>query len=653
MISKGKDKTKHYICCFQQMKPVTFDLLCFSDQSLHRSSFRILQCAMPKSDSWPGGTAIGSGSGMDSAGSCDSVLSINSSCVSVKRTPAANRHPPPDQLLSCIVEIDVPHRLTTLSEDNLEHLSAEERACLIFLEETIDSLEVEDDSGLSTDEAECPSNDSGENTPQQKKPGEPSVHEDPNRVIGKEHKPSQKHLVPTPLLENGKMLEVIEPSSKDEALIDAPDGFRSSSELQPWQNGLEETPSKVASPLPSIGLSGDVVDLPPSFIPEPPVRAGLINSRNVVLKTLEPISSDVPLDFIPPPSDFMDEPLENNFQSSSPISPLVHDEPPEWIPELPKTASAGSVKPVEVPKSPGPLSHNEINGLRMKASMKKETHLNPIIDVQHSSTEKQSTPLPELVPAVPKEYSDPKSPPAVAPKPKKLPSNIILKSHKDTGTTHSLLPQSERGQMDPHKIRIEALKKLGLLKNEEVETAPRVSPHSPTFKVKSGPRTLGRVTPPVEVVQEEPRLSESPVPVDVLREVLKQSDARTKEGPVKIQSSKSFQIKSATLERTGAVSLSDLGPQMNKQSKTNVELSPGQLRKSRARPTSVGSAKDLGIGQQADEPTKPHNAAPTQAGHDEQKIVPRHNGISVMISPHGQNSESRREALKKLGLLRD
>lgn len=34
----------------------------------------------------------------------------------------------------------------------MEHLSAEERACLTFLEETIESLEAEDDSGLSNDE---------------------------------------------------------------------------------------------------------------------------------------------------------------------------------------------------------------------------------------------------------------------------------------------------------------------------------------------------------------------------------------------------------------------------------------------------------------------------------------------------------------------
>lgn len=40
------------------------------------------------------------------------------------------------------------------SDDSLEYLSAEEKACLMFLEETIESLDTEDDSGLSNDEAE-------------------------------------------------------------------------------------------------------------------------------------------------------------------------------------------------------------------------------------------------------------------------------------------------------------------------------------------------------------------------------------------------------------------------------------------------------------------------------------------------------------------
>lgn len=34
----------------------------------------------------------------------------------------------------------------------MEHLSAEERACLMYLEATIEALEVQEDSGLSNDE---------------------------------------------------------------------------------------------------------------------------------------------------------------------------------------------------------------------------------------------------------------------------------------------------------------------------------------------------------------------------------------------------------------------------------------------------------------------------------------------------------------------
>ncbi|CDQ56551.1 unnamed protein product [Oncorhynchus mykiss] len=76
---------------------------------------------MPKSDTWPGGVTIGTITGMDSVGSCDSVFSMNSG----------------------------------FSDNSLKHLSAEERACLMFLEETIESLETEEDNGLSNDEPDC------------------------------------------------------------------------------------------------------------------------------------------------------------------------------------------------------------------------------------------------------------------------------------------------------------------------------------------------------------------------------------------------------------------------------------------------------------------------------------------------------------------
>lgn len=39
------------------------------------------------------------------------------------------------------------------SEDSMDHLSAEERACLTYLEETIEALETQEDSGVSNDDS--------------------------------------------------------------------------------------------------------------------------------------------------------------------------------------------------------------------------------------------------------------------------------------------------------------------------------------------------------------------------------------------------------------------------------------------------------------------------------------------------------------------
>ncbi|KAG1960677.1 specifically androgen-regulated gene protein [Pimephales promelas] len=688
---------------------------------------------MPKSDTWPGGVAVESVSGMDSAESCDSVLSINSG----------------------------------FSDDSLEYLSVEERACLMFLEETIESLDVEQDSGLSNDEPDGLSNGLEGKTAHhipiyQNNTEVLSAHEDPNKVIGRDHKPSPKYLVPTPLLlasGNAKIISKPMESSHIEvpvACIDVPEGFRSSPNHQePGRTVSVKAALEVATARRRIGPSRDVEDRPPSFIPEPPVRTSLPSdskAKDGIHKSLDvksqpkqqKVSSEVPLEFIPPPSDFMDEP--DLSRTYSPPPPPAYDGPPEWIPELPKMephVSGGSIKPTEVTKSrsedpetsKGPLSHNEIENLHKKASVKKASHLTPITIAQHTVADKPMTPSPssEHVPA-PKEYGDPKSPPAVAPKPKKLPSNITFKSHKDSGSTHSLISQSERTQMDPQKIRMEALKKLGLVKNEEV-TGPSVSPcQSPKFRAKARQQSPA----PVEPVQELSRLSENPVPGDMQLPLhtLKHQEAKTREGSLK-QPVRSYEIKSATLERTGPGMVIEPAPQMTNPDRSHVELSPGQLRKTPARTPSVsrlsespvpgdmqlrldtlkhqeaktregslkqsvrsyeiksatlertgpgmliepapqmtnperphvgsspaqlrktqprtpsvGSAKDFGIGHQADDSTKSLHAAAVQPGNDAQKL-PRSNGISVMISPHGQNGENRREALKKLGLLRD
>ncbi|KAL4622477.1 specifically androgen-regulated gene protein-like isoform X1 [Arapaima gigas] len=75
---------------------------------------------MPKSDTWPGEETMDMIAHTDSAGHCNSVVNLNSGS----------------------------------GDNSLEYLSAEERACLMFLEETIQSLEAEEDSNLSSPEPE-------------------------------------------------------------------------------------------------------------------------------------------------------------------------------------------------------------------------------------------------------------------------------------------------------------------------------------------------------------------------------------------------------------------------------------------------------------------------------------------------------------------
>ncbi|XP_055045308.2 specifically androgen-regulated gene protein [Misgurnus anguillicaudatus] len=602
------------------------------------------KCAMPKSDSWPGVISKEPMSGMDSAGSCDSMISINS----------------------------------TFSDDSLEHLSAEEKACLMFLEETIDSLDVEDDSGLSNDEPDRPSYITAGKMTQH-----PSIHHnkleahgDPNKVLGKDHRPSQRYLVPTPLLVatgNAKMDTrpgELSPKAKPAVFIDSPDGLRSTPDHhQTALAALQRAgSSKVAPAKPSIEPSREEADLPPSFIPEPPTRARKSESKHSPPKSLDTknhkgVTPEMLLGWIPPPSDFMDEPEKKRDPQHSQMNLSVVDGPPEWTPEIPKIkrhSYGGSVKPEvikpqSIEKSRASLSKNDIENLRQKALMKK-TPLTPVMIAQHSAADYPRTPSPssEHPP------SEPKIPPPVAPK-QKLPSNIILKSHKESGAANPLLSPTDRTLMDQQKVHKEALRKLGLLKSDEVDSRPVSTAQSPSFKSKDlspvSPRSppVYPTSPTVEPLQDRSRSStlgdihlrtDSTKHRDMLETALQKPPARP------------YEIKSASLGRTG-VGLNSVvvGPrtQASNSDVTNVELSPGQLRKSRARPHSSGSVKDVDIDHLANKSTKSLHAAsalPTQPAGDAQKM-PRFNGISVVISPHGKNGENRREALKKLGLLKD
>lgn len=409
-------------------------------------------------------------------------------------------------------------------------------------------------------------------------------------------------------------------------------------------------------------------------------------------------ASEIDLDLIPPPSDFMDTPQAQTKTD------LDHP-PPARISQYKQ----------------GPTI--DLDMIRQRASMKK-TLASPL--------EAPNTPPPEASPTLtpppvtsdhqlsaPSEAAEPKSPPAVAPKPKKLPPNIILKSQKTSSSNsdsngHQSVPTSnDRVLLDPQRVRMEALRKLGLLKSNESDSGPSLSPnlspktrrswgapHSPLSSPapQTPPLTPSSTfvdSPPPNFVPPQPSVvsssalptapdilpapaafsdSVSPLPSDnepfALQDapepkVKTQMHASLLTPPTltkKLTPPKFIGVKSATLERSGLGLSSFMASQASSKADDGVsnKLSPSQLRNNRPRPASLGSRKefseDLQPGRaKSEEPNSKssmlaHNTF--QHSGDSHKL-PRSQGISVLICPRAENGEDRREALKKLGLLRD
>uniref|UniRef100_UPI0037E71AE0 specifically androgen-regulated gene protein n=1 Tax=Semicossyphus pulcher TaxID=241346 RepID=UPI0037E71AE0 len=582
---------------------------------------------MPKSDTWPGGVAIQSLSNMDSAGSCDSVISMNSG----------------------------------YSEDSMEHLSPEERACLMYLEETIEALEVQEDSGLSNDEPDSlermrinditssKSDESGGDQisneaelPALNQASEP--HFSPGSAANTTHLETSENLVtqpgpPDPESVPGSEIHPAAPRTTELCVSKDEDG------------NLRIVPSASLSP-----------DQPPK-------------------------ATESNLALIPPPSDFMDEPRP----------------PPQ--PEKAKD-----------PPPPAQISNNkpgatiDLEQLRERAFAKSHSMSSP----EPPDKPQELSPLAvssghALSP--PPEAAEPRSPPAVAPKPKKLPANIILKSHKaavaDGNSGHATPASSDRLLLDPQRTRMEALRKLGLLKSEDADPGPNLSPklspqtrrswaapssplsprtppstpsyprvHSPSpasapLHSPAAGSAAGTLTAPVVHVSEI-----LPVPVafsdpegslhsdnelSAGKAVLEVTPPLTPPVPIKhLMPPKFLGVKSATLERSGP-GLSSYMAAQDSEAGISGKLSPSQMRNNRPRPASLGSRKEFSStqgdsaklgGATSKEPDSRRSLPAPQHSDNSQKL-PRSQGISVMICPRAENGDDRREALRRLGLIRD
>lgn len=329
---------------------------------------------MPKSDTWPGGTGLEKMPGIDSAGSCDSVLSANSG----------------------------------FSDDSLEHLSAEERACLMFLEETIDSLETEDDSGLSNDETE-----------QKPSPGNVAC----------------------------KLADLSASMSRSTANNE--------------QNNTTKQPAKKYA---------DKISRPCYLVPTPfAVAKSCLSSTAVTKPSITPKKNLCPKPKFSPSTEEVDPQLNQNYEPPPvPIEVNVVIPPPNKTQDYSGKAAESSLQR-------GPLSYDALVYLRKNASAKK-TPLCPTVDHtidlvnQHSSDAADNEPIQTNLSRFDRfnpEFSQSRTiPPAVPPKPKKVSINTSAKTQNPAAisSSHSF---NVKCAPDPEVVRQEALQKLGLLRDKD------------------------------------------------------------------------------------------------------------------------------------------------------------------------------------------
>ncbi|XP_077582333.1 uncharacterized protein LOC144203024 [Stigmatopora nigra] len=316
---------------------------------------------MPKSDTWLYGTGLETLAGMENASSCDSVVS----------------------------------GLSAFSDDSLEHLSAEEKACLMFLEETIESLDTEDEREIS------------------------------NKEMG---------LLPTPSTLASRLADLSASMSKTKLSglrkHNSMETIREKVEHKHIQNYLVPTPFVLASN---------------SHQSKPNPKPGIHLKKKSVSFTTN--------------------------SSQKPTDPHVTFELNGLMPSTTKPKDS-FIKNGER----GPLSYDALVYLRRSASTKK-TPLCPTVDHTIDLVKPSSiiTEDPNHINVARPDKSVTLAdkfrtvPPPVAPKPKRVPSNVSVKIEKEDGLA-SNSSYNIKNTTDPKIVRQEALKKLGLLKDQECKT---------------------------------------------------------------------------------------------------------------------------------------------------------------------------------------
>ncbi|XP_019325862.1 PREDICTED: specifically androgen-regulated gene protein [Aptenodytes forsteri] len=507
------------------------------------------------------------------------------------------------------------------SDNSYDYLSVEEKECLMFLEETIGSLDAEADSGVSTDETDYvePSKLPGtwpkrDSVPQDLENGAPPP------SVGQQRAAEQK---------SGKNTSAF--SSSAPAAVPSPGYYSLPRNITVANaqraNGASDskvTVCTVEDPVP-VGKSSQEMAKED--------RLDQANVRNQIKCQEGNSQGDQDLDFMGPAREIHvgrgpsgPRCMRNQIK---PLGSLFIQPPDPFQDEL--------------------VSHEWSRSNHSDA--KRETAKETKTWTSWGQPEKSML---EEAPQDP----DAKRGPPTAPKPRKLPPNIILKTSKNSPVPLTMEPgqkvkapppssagsqpgsasdtaaeKANSGHLDPkerEKARREALEKLGLPQD------------------RREPNTHLQPT-----MHPQPREMAFPVPGE--------PEAHCRAAERSVPGIRQMSFKSNTLERSG-VGLSSYVTSAKEQSiKTSSSLgkmsfierlAPSFLRSSRPRPASLGAGKDFaGLkepGQVEQEKSSKRRSHPLQSFPR-----PPHSCVSVKISPKGATDENRREALKKLGLLKE
>ncbi|NXD43065.1 SARG protein, partial [Copsychus sechellarum] len=466
---------------------------------------------------------------------------------------------------SCDSMVSTASNHSQRSDNSYDYLSVEEKECLMFLEETIGSLDAEGDSGVSTDDTDY---------------GEPP-------------KP-RKGLVP-----RGEL----------ETLLHIRFSYKNLFLWLCWPRRGE-------------GCSGPCAVTSPPLFPDvgsrtPPPSRDQQNRSSA--QSISASSSSAP----GCPSLSRSIPAANGASGSSANVPAG-----KAAQEVPKEgrlhqASAGNHSKPGIIQPPEPFQEDLEWSRRSDA--KGEAAKGTKIRTLWGQAEKSS-------PDEPPQEPDTKRGPPTAPKPRKLPPNIILR----TSRSSAMPPAPEHG----HRGRAPS-------------GTPQPSPGSDCAAEKGNP---GHLDPKEKEKARREALEKLGLSQDRREPSAQLHPHPGQPGPGSAPGMRHMAFKSNTLERSGVGLGSSMGSSKEQSSRSSSSslgkmsfierLAPGFLR-GRPRPASLGAGKDFaGLKEHEEQDKSSKRRSHPLSG------LPRP-AVSVKISPKGAADENRREALKKLGLLKE